>query len=107
MIISRFKSKNFSDTNDNDNHFYFLNFILYWKGIVMKRSLSCMKKGAKAHIQSIEGCLHSKRHLEEMGFIPGTPVEICRCCSKGPLVVTIRGGKVMLGQEMARHIMVK
>jgi len=73
----------------------------------MKRSLSCIKKGATVHIQSIEGCCHRKRHLEEMGFIPGTPVEVCRCCNKGPLVVTIRGGKVMLGQEMARHIMVK
>ncbi|SFG13821.1 ferrous iron transport protein A [Desulfotomaculum arcticum] len=73
----------------------------------MPRSLNCIKKGRTVHIQSIDNCSHCKRHLEEMGFIPGTPVEVCRCCNKGPLVVAIRGGKVMLGQEMARYILVK
>ena len=71
------------------------------------KPLSCAKKGATVRIQCINSCSKCKRHLEEMGFIPGTPLEVCRCCKKGPLVVTIRGGKVMLGQEMAQQIMVK
>ncbi|GBF33093.1 hypothetical protein DCCM_2190 [Desulfocucumis palustris] len=73
----------------------------------MNRPLSSIKKGSVVYIQNIESCSQCKHHLEEMGFIPGTPVEVCRCCNKGPLVVAIRGGKIMLGQEMARHIMVK
>ncbi|AEG59150.1 FeoA family protein [Desulforamulus ruminis] len=71
------------------------------------KSLSCVKQGRVVVIQDIEGCPQRKRHLEEMGFIPGTPLEVCRCCQQGPLVVSIRGGKVMLGQEMAQHIMVR
>lgn len=73
----------------------------------MKKPLSCVDKGSVVHIESIEDCSRCKNKLEEMGFLPGTPVEVCRCCNKGPLVVAIRGGKIMLGQEMARHIMVK
>ena len=72
----------------------------------MKKPLSGIKKGSVVYIQSID-CSQCKNKLEEMGFIPGTPVEVCRCCNKGPLVVAIRGGKIMVGQEMAQHIMVK
>ncbi|SHK62883.1 FeoA family protein [Desulforamulus aeronauticus] len=73
----------------------------------MTKPLNAVKQGRVVTIQDIEGCCNRKRHLEEMGFIPGTPLEVCRCCCQGPLVVAIRGGKVMLGQEMARHIMVR
>ncbi|ACV62512.1 FeoA family protein [Desulfofarcimen acetoxidans DSM 771] len=70
------------------------------------KPLSCAKKGTTVHIQSIKNCCNCKLHLEEMGFIPGTPIRICYCCKKGSLVVTVRGGKVMLGEEMAKQIMV-
>ncbi|WP_041274655.1 FeoA family protein [Desulforamulus reducens] len=73
----------------------------------MHKPLSCMREGRIAYIQDIVGCPKRKRHLEEMGFTPGSPVEVCKCCCKGPLVVTIRGSKMMLGQEMAQDIMVR
>ncbi len=71
------------------------------------KSLSCVKRGATVNIRNIEKCSKHKRHLEEMGFIPGTAVSVCRCCNKGPLVVAVRGGKIILGQEMARDILVE
>ncbi|MDO7787569.1 FeoA family protein [Desulforamulus aquiferis] len=73
----------------------------------MIKPLSFIKQGRVVTIQDIAGCPQRKRHLEEMGFIPGTPLEVCRCCQQGPLVVAIRGGKVMLGEEMAKDIMVR
>lgn len=73
----------------------------------MYKPLSTIKQGRIVYIQNICGCSNRKHHLEEMGFTPGCPVEICNCCRKGPLVVSIRGSRVMLGQEMAQQIMVR
>lgn len=52
----------------------------------MIKPLSFIKKGRVVTIQNIAGCPQHKRHLEEMGFIPGTPLEVCRCCQQGPLL---------------------
>ncbi|MEW6696682.1 MAG: FeoA family protein [Bacillota bacterium] len=73
----------------------------------MKKPLSSVKQGRVVYIQDIEGCPKRKLHLEEMGFTPGSPVEVCRCCCNGPLLVAVRGSRIMLGQEMAQQIMVK
>ncbi|MEG6520986.1 FeoA family protein [Desulfotomaculum sp. 1211_IL3151] len=73
----------------------------------MLKPLSSVKKGRIVHIQDICGCPKRKLHLEEMGFTCGCPVEVCKCNCNGPLVVAVRGSKIMIGHEMAQQIMVR
>ncbi|MEG6616998.1 FeoA family protein [Peptococcaceae bacterium 1198_IL3148] len=73
----------------------------------MVKPLSSVKQGRVVYIQDIAGCPKRKLHLEEMGFTSGCPVEVCKCHCNGPLVVAVRGSKIMLGQEMAQQIMVR
>ncbi|ABZ85572.1 ferrous iron uptake protein feoa [Heliomicrobium modesticaldum Ice1] len=71
----------------------------------MRSPLSMVNRGRQVIIHQVEGCRKTKRHLEEMGFLPGTIVAVCQT-SGGPMVVEVRGSKVMLGKSLAENIKV-
>ncbi|MBM7867679.1 ferrous iron transport protein A [Heliobacterium gestii] len=69
----------------------------------MRSPLSSVNQGRRVIVCQIEGCPKTKRHLEEMGLIPGTAISVCQT-SNGPVVVEVRGSKIMLGKGLADNI---
>ena len=45
--------------------------------------------------------------LAEMGVLPGAILQVARAERRGPVVVEIRGGKVIIGHGMAEKILVE
>ena len=45
--------------------------------------------------------------LVSLGFTPGAEVAVTQNYGRGPLIVTVRGGRVALGRREARHIHVE
>ncbi len=45
--------------------------------------------------------------LSAMGFVPGVNIEVCRNNRHGPLVVGLKGVRIMLGRGMADKMSVE
>jgi len=45
--------------------------------------------------------------LAALGFTPGAEVDMNQNYGRGPLIVSVRGGRVALGRGEARHISVE
>ena len=71
-------------------------------------SLSQLKIGTTAHIESLEDELKYKTRFTEMGIIPGKKILLMqRYSKKGPLCVKIMGSLVMIRKKNADNILVK
>ena len=70
-------------------------------------SLSNLKIGLKARIESLEDELKYKTRFTEMGIIPGKEILLMqRYSKKGPLCIKIMGSFVMIRKENADKILV-
>lgn len=56
-------------------------------------------------IKKIGGGAETKRHLEDMGFVPGGTVSVINTIG-GNVIVNIKGVRVAISREMAQRIMV-
>lgn len=56
-------------------------------------------------IKKIGGGTETKRHLEDMGFVPGGTVSVINTIG-GNVIVNIKGVRVAISREMAQRIMV-
>lgn len=56
-------------------------------------------------IQRVSGKPEIKRHLENLGFIPGTAVSIVNRLN-GNVIVNVKDVRVALSEELARKIMI-
>lgn len=56
-------------------------------------------------IKKVGGGVETKRHLEDMGFVPGGTVSIINTIG-GNVIVNIKGVRVAISREMAQKIMV-
>lgn len=72
-----------------------------------KMSLSELKPGKIAIIESISGGRHLRLRLVNLGVIPGSEISVVRSNRMGPMVLNVQGSQIMLGQGMARQIYVK
>ena len=61
--------------------------------------------GEENTIQRIGGSEEVKRHLENLGFTPGSPVTVISTLA-GSVIVNVRGARVAIGKDMAQKIMV-
>lgn len=61
--------------------------------------------GETGIVQRIEGTPEMKKHLENLGFVTGTVVEVLQK-SKNGLIVRIKDCRVALSRELAGKIMV-
>lgn len=73
----------------------------------MSHSLAEIKKGE--HVLFISICAEKAvaSRLTSLGFTPGVDIEMKQNFGHGPLVVNIRGTRVALGRDEAKHISVK
>ena len=56
-------------------------------------------------IKKVSGSPEVKKHLENLGFIPGSNVAIVNRAS-GNLIVRVKESRIAINEEMARKIMV-
>lgn len=68
--------------------------------------LALLDPGKRAVIKELRGGRGLIRRLLELGFVPGTTVEILKS-NPGPILVSIRGTKVALGRGVAMKILVE
>ncbi|MDD2557946.1 MAG: FeoA family protein [Desulfuromonas sp.] len=67
--------------------------------------LSQCKCGEVVYIRGFSGCPHTRKHLQDMGLIPGEEIRIISC-GRGPMVISVKGSNLALGRGMANNIMV-
>jgi Fe2+ transport system protein FeoA len=72
-----------------------------------KMSLSELKPGISVIVESISGGKHLRQRLVNLGVLPGSEVSVVRSNKMGPLVLNVKGSRIMIGQGMARQIYVK
>ncbi len=70
-------------------------------------SLSELRPGTRAIVESISGGKHLRQKLVHLGMIPGSEVKVIRANRMGPMVLNIQGSQIMIGQGMARRIYVR
>jgi ferrous iron transport protein B len=65
-----------------------------------------LETGRKATIERLRGGRHILSRLAALGFTPGAVITIIRRSDHGPLLVSLRGSRVAIGQGEAAHISV-
>lgn len=61
--------------------------------------------GEKNIIRKVGGSGETRRFLENLGFVPGTEIEVLSAIG-GNVIVNIKDSRVAINKDMARHIMV-
>jgi len=61
--------------------------------------------GDEVKVARVSGRPDVKKHLEDLGFVEGTPLEVVQA-QDGNMIVRIRNSKLAITKEMAEKIMV-
>ena len=67
--------------------------------------LTFVQTGEENMIRKVGGKPEVKRHLENLGFVPGGRVTVISTIG-GNLIVNVKDARVAISQEMAQKIMV-
>ena len=67
--------------------------------------LSYASKGEENIIRKIGGTPELKKHLENLGFVAGSPVMVITALN-GNVIVKVKESRVAISDEMARRIMI-
>lgn len=67
--------------------------------------LSFAAIGESNRIKKIGGKPETKRHLENLGFVPGADIRIVNMLGTN-LIVSIKEARIAISQEMAQKIMI-
>ncbi|MEA4897494.1 MAG: FeoA family protein [Christensenellaceae bacterium] len=67
--------------------------------------LTLARAGEHNCVKKVGGSAETRRHLENMGFVVGTPVMVVAQIS-GNVIVNVKESRVALSREMANKIMV-
>ncbi|RLK63423.1 ferrous iron transport protein A [Atopobacter sp. AH10] len=68
--------------------------------------LYMLKKGELAEIDRVIGSATWKKRLEDMGFVPGTLIQVVLAQS-GNLIVEVRGTRFAINRDMAKHVRIR
>lgn len=67
--------------------------------------LALAQVGEKNSIMRIGGNPKIKKHLEQLGFLPGSEITVVTKI-KGNVIVNVKEARIAISEEMARKIMV-
>lgn len=67
--------------------------------------LTMARQGEVISIKRVGGKEEVRRHLENMGFVPGTDVTVVSV-NNGNVIVNVREARVAISREMAGKIMI-
>ena len=70
------------------------------------RLLSDIKAGENVRLFAVLGGEQLKERMVSMGLLPGVSFEVVRNREGGPVVLSIRGARLILGRGMSHKIMV-
>lgn len=77
------------------------------KGESILRPLGELRPWEHCVVERVEGEWKLRRRLAELGFLPGTPVQVVRMAPMGdPIELRIRGYRITLSREQALKIWV-
>ena len=68
--------------------------------------LAMVKAGDLVMVAKIGGPVEVRKHLEDLGFVPGSRVDIIAAGGDGNIIVNQKGARLAITEEMARRIMV-
>lgn len=71
---------------------------------VATRQLASLKAGSQARLLGINGHHGVQAKMAAMGLLPGTMIEVIRASKDGPVLISVRGSRIMLGHGLADHI---
>ena len=61
--------------------------------------------GEESVIRRVGGSPEVKKHLENLGFVPGSTATVITS-TNGNVIVKVKGSRVAIDEEMARKIMI-
>ena len=67
--------------------------------------LTMAREGEVTSIKRVGGKEEVRRHLENMGFVPGTDVTVVTV-NNGNVIVDVKEARVAISREMANKIMI-
>lgn len=67
--------------------------------------LTMAREGEVTSIKRVGGKDEVRRHLENMGFVPGTDVTVVSV-NNGNVIVNVKEARVAISREMANKIMI-
>ncbi len=67
--------------------------------------LALAPMGEECLIHKVGGSPELKKHLEDLGFVAGSPVVVVSALG-GNIIVKVKESRVAISEEMARRIMV-
>jgi ferrous iron transport protein A len=67
--------------------------------------LSFAKAGSTMRVESVHGNAEMHRHLESLGFVDGAELDVVSS-GGGTVIVTIKGSRLGLNEQTARHVYV-
>lgn len=67
--------------------------------------LSLATLGEENMVRRVGGSPEVKKHLEDMGFVPGSTVTVVSALG-GNVIVKVKESRVAISNEMARRIMI-
>ncbi|MFH1184013.1 MAG: FeoA family protein [Chloroflexota bacterium] len=70
-------------------------------------TLADLDANERAHVLGLSCGRLAANRLVSLGFTPGAEVDMAQNYGHGPIIVTVRGGRVALGRREARHIYVE
>lgn len=70
------------------------------------KPLSLIKPGKNVRLVSITGGRFLQSRLVSMGLLQGTPIEVVKNRGDGPIIVSVKGSRLVLGRGMAQKILV-
>jgi len=68
--------------------------------------LSTVEAGRKVYIVAVDAGHGLQGRLAAMGLVPGVQVDVILNSPRGPFIVAVKGSRIILGQGMARKIIV-
>jgi feoA family protein len=78
---------------------------IYLKGRIQMMPLTLAGIGEENTIKKVGGSPEVKKHLENLGFVPGGSVTIINMLG-GNVIVNVKESRIAISEEMARKIMI-
>ena len=69
--------------------------------------LAMVENGRRVRLLAVKAGCELKGRLSALGLVPGVEVEMIQNLINGPVIIGLKGGRLMLGRGMAQKIVVR
>ena len=68
--------------------------------------LTIVQAGRRVRLVTVEAGHGLQNRLVAMGLVPGVEIEVLQNSMHGPVIIAVKGGRIIIGRGMAQKIMV-